>query len=496
MANNQRPTVVLGFGRHDIEEWFEKTFQEQIAVTGTISGQSGAMEILQKEPPDMLILMREGAGGGIPGADKIAAGFVGVVPSILFIAGELDTTGEEIVTTLKNAGIENILACRLGETIHTDELVLYVRNIIKDITPMVTEVPVTDRIKGEKHKKIKAKSEHAVPVNSFGSGFFNRARDRLVMKPPAAAGNNAAADVSGIPDTESVAGNSPIIGEIDELTGCYQRGIIKSINPKQYVVAFVDLDNFKSVNDVHGHAAGDDVLRVFGKVLLGAVRKHDVVVRYGGDEFILILPLCNIENAQNLIGRIRKRWADSAPSPGGSMVTLSVGLAADGGTLKETLKVADEAMYRVKRGGKNNTAVAAAEGGGEKAAISAEVINFNGNYVSVAGDRAKEICDYVKNVKKNIVLIDAFSGRLAFMLGVDPNMLWKHDWRIGMSSVPAKINKKVDLYTIPMERDEITFQDRDMRALREIIQSSLNSGKKVVLNARDDVFSRLGTVQI
>jgi len=122
----------------------------------------------------------------------------------------------------------------------------------------------------------------------------------------------------------------------------------------------IDLDNFKRVNDVHGHRAGDRVLADFSLRLRAAVRTADVPGRYGGEEFCVLLPGASLQAAAEAAERIRA--AVAAPPLGAlaEATTVSVGVAAaphsDLG-IDELLAAADAALYRAKRGGRNRVAV-------------------------------------------------------------------------------------------------------------------------------------------
>jgi diguanylate cyclase (GGDEF)-like protein len=120
----------------------------------------------------------------------------------------------------------------------------------------------------------------------------------------------------------------------------------------------VDLDNFKAVNDTHGHQAGDSVLRSVGTILAGGVRQVDLAGRYGGEEFALILPDTDLEGAQTLAERLRARLAETRielPEGGRLTTTASFGVAAKGElpSADSLVASADEALYEAKRAGKN-----------------------------------------------------------------------------------------------------------------------------------------------
>ncbi len=123
-------------------------------------------------------------------------------------------------------------------------------------------------------------------------------------------------------------------------------------------VVMLDLDNFKLHNDTQGHQAGDDLLRFVGELLNGAIRPEDVAVRYGGDEFVLLLPATTADEARVVAERIIKLFAQyTATLPGPGNVTMSAGIActstAPCPSGMELLRRADEVLYTAKSGGKN-----------------------------------------------------------------------------------------------------------------------------------------------
>jgi diguanylate cyclase (GGDEF)-like protein len=121
-------------------------------------------------------------------------------------------------------------------------------------------------------------------------------------------------------------------------------------------VVLADLDGFKEVNDEYGHAVGDEVLRIFADVLRQTVRDSDVAARWGGEEFLLLLPGADEEGAVQLAERIRVRLAErSIPGAAGLRVTASFGVAEYAGEAnsEELVVAADSALYRAKRAGKD-----------------------------------------------------------------------------------------------------------------------------------------------
>jgi len=112
-------------------------------------------------------------------------------------------------------------------------------------------------------------------------------------------------------------------------------------------VIVLDLDHFKRVNDSFGHAAGDEVLRVFGRVLRGAARARETVGRFGGEEFLVVL--ASPGGADAFLRRLRAGWLTERPFP----VTFSAGIAASVGDPDETLSLADKALYQAKEAGRD-----------------------------------------------------------------------------------------------------------------------------------------------
>jgi diguanylate cyclase (GGDEF)-like protein len=123
----------------------------------------------------------------------------------------------------------------------------------------------------------------------------------------------------------------------------------------------VDLDHLKSINDQHGHEAGNDAIRLAGRVLTGAVRKFEVVARQGGDEFAVILPSTAAAAARRLADRLRAEIG--AQKLHGVRLSASVGVASWDGISWDPValvKASDEALYRAKRAGRDRVEVAAA----------------------------------------------------------------------------------------------------------------------------------------
>jgi diguanylate cyclase (GGDEF)-like protein len=135
-------------------------------------------------------------------------------------------------------------------------------------------------------------------------------------------------------------------------------------------VALVDIDHFKVVNDTYGHLAGDHVLRAVSSALQGQLRGYDLAGRFGGEEFIILLPHAHEADARNVAERLRTHIADmEVPADGHRdcpttiRVTISVGVAALEGVSRELtdlMAAADSALYHAKEGGRNRTHVISA----------------------------------------------------------------------------------------------------------------------------------------
>ena len=127
-------------------------------------------------------------------------------------------------------------------------------------------------------------------------------------------------------------------------------------------VALLDIDHFKLINDRHGHAAGDRVLVTMAQLLRDNTRNRDVLVRHGGEEFVLVMPGMSLHGAAEVCERLRAcvaahRWND--PAFNGQGISVSIGLAAAPGyDVDHLLQRADQALYRAKGGGRNRVELA------------------------------------------------------------------------------------------------------------------------------------------
>lgn len=157
----------------------------------------------------------------------------------------------------------------------------------------------------------------------------------------------------------------------DELTGLYNRRYFMEALERetsrtvrydtQLVLCMLDLDHFKTINDTFGHPAGDEVLSTIGAMIQEDVRFSDMVCRYGGEEFAVILPNTDLENAYAACERFRERVAEHPFSYKDERIrlTVSIGMASlenlTEGTAEELVNMADKALYAAKEKGRNRT---------------------------------------------------------------------------------------------------------------------------------------------
>jgi two-component system cell cycle response regulator len=162
---------------------------------------------------------------------------------------------------------------------------------------------------------------------------------------------------------------------LDPLTGLYNQNYLSGALTRElkrcqrYNLSLsglmIDVDHFKSINDTHGHLMGDEVLRAVGKILQTTLRGYDFAVRYGGDEFLVVLAQNNPAGATYLAERIREMVHShpfSIPQLPPASITVSIGVASLAGSATPTpnvlIEAADQALYTAKRQGRNRVVTA------------------------------------------------------------------------------------------------------------------------------------------
>lgn len=154
----------------------------------------------------------------------------------------------------------------------------------------------------------------------------------------------------------------------DALTGVYNRyallemsdtlELTTDLSKTKWCLAMVDIDLFKSINDMHGHPVGDLVLRHIAQTLKQSIRHNDILARYGGEEFAVVLPGANIENAKRWAERVRQLIASTPITIGKASISVSVSIGLTESStaeyrLPDLVKNADSALYQAKQSGRN-----------------------------------------------------------------------------------------------------------------------------------------------
>jgi len=158
----------------------------------------------------------------------------------------------------------------------------------------------------------------------------------------------------------------------DTLTGVYNRAYLEQFLAREFEnstrhkwplsVAFVDLDNFKQINESFGQQAGDRVLQATARILRGNTRETDLIARHGGEEFVVVLPATDAETAHSICERIVMAFRNTGHVVGShhAKVTVSIGCATHGnqiqfGNYTDFVKAADQALYTAKSRGRNRS---------------------------------------------------------------------------------------------------------------------------------------------
>jgi diguanylate cyclase (GGDEF)-like protein len=227
---------------------------------------------------------------------------------------------------------------------------------------------------------------------------------------------------------------------IDELTKLFNRRSLDEMIDNEigrhsryggvFTLAILDLDSFKSFNDSYGHLSGDKLLREVGQVIKSAIRNVDYAFRYGGDEFAILLPQTNIEDALQVLERVREKIARGVDS-GDIHVTSSIGLASwpdDGISHTDIIAAADVTLYRAKRSGGNRSYCASMN---SPASTLAESDTIRGNGIdtkyfsfinalaesvdskgSLTSDHSKKVTEFALTLGKSLKLPPAEITRL------------------------------------------------------------------------------------
>jgi len=154
-----------------------------------------------------------------------------------------------------------------------------------------------------------------------------------------------------------------VIGK-DIQTGLYNRGYCIQLEDNLSInssVLMFDIDNFKNINDTYGHHFGDKMLLMVASILSKNSRNSDIPIRYGGEEFVLILNGCSLENAYNVAEKIRKEIERSYLTFNGNKVSITVSIGVSlkksDDSLWQSIEEADKALYESKATGKNKVTI-------------------------------------------------------------------------------------------------------------------------------------------
>ena len=185
-------------------------------------------------------------------------------------------------------------------------------------------------------------------INIFSVNTISEIRERLV--------DNASKDA--YLDALSGLGNRRMLNR--------QQGNLEKESEAPLCIALLDIDFFKKINDTHGHAIGDKALVFLAETMKIFFRRGDLLIRWGGEEFLILLRYTELENAENLMERFRKQIENSAiPIDGGELsFSVTIGLTEHrfGTPLNDTITIADELLYQGKTAGRNRIVIKPATG--------------------------------------------------------------------------------------------------------------------------------------
>jgi diguanylate cyclase (GGDEF)-like protein len=247
-----------------------------------------------------------------------------------------------ILVTGENVGQIAVEAIRRGATDYVVKLGDYLFTI-----PLVVEKNLTMAKVKRENEQLREQVEKAMLELQFKNGQLQESLQRV----------------------EQMAATDP-------LTGLYNRRHFTRVLDQMYAesqrfdtelsCAMIDLDGYKQLNDAHGHQTGDQLLVAAGKVITANLRKMDIAARYGGDEFILLLPRAQTGEAAGVVQRIREEYfsASAAVLKRSDGVRMSVGIGSVRGAFsasaEQLIATADKALYQAKGAGRDRIAIAEA----------------------------------------------------------------------------------------------------------------------------------------
>ena len=197
--------------------------------------------------------------------------------------------------------------------------------------------------------------EDELPISPGELDQFNNLLDHMRLELESLRRDLTDAAVNRDPLTDA-RNRASLLSDLREQHALVRRGL------QECAIVMIDLDHFKDVNDSHGHAAGDVVLRSIAHSLQATLRSYDRLYRYGGEEFLLCSPQTSLDAAAELADRLRAALGELSIQAGEGdpiHITASLGVAALDGThpVEDSVQRADEAMYRAKKAGRNRIEV-------------------------------------------------------------------------------------------------------------------------------------------
>ncbi len=214
-------------------------------------------------------------------------------------------------------------------------------------------------------RHVRSRGERDLSSDDAAIGLFGIIQDitdqvesERILKDARDAAERAAEQARWLAETDVLTGLANRRRIVQQLTDAVERA---EAGQGTLSVALFDIDHFKSVNDGFGHAIGDQVLRRVATAAAGALRSSDMIGRYGGEEFVLVLPDARADVAMRIAERVREAVADSVHGADEPTVTVSLGVAAfsPGLSVDAILDRADHALYEAKRDGRNRLRLAA-----------------------------------------------------------------------------------------------------------------------------------------
>ncbi len=280
------------------------------------------------------------------------------------------------IEEVKRKEIEKSIAKRILlyslDKVHLDEILGFALKTLKTLLD-ISGIEVIAREKSSISKKIGEESEKSFVTEHREGDFYARVifklkglfshRDERLLKEVGRILARTSRREMHLKSMEKSTRHLRQMAYRDSLTGAYRRNVIEEYASRLFRKAkeeeqpfsciMLDLDNFKEVNDTYGHLAGDKVLKEMADRIRNLLRREDMLIRYGGDEFIVLLPNTPTDAAVKVAARLKNSIEEIKID--GKSLSVSMGVAGieEASSLKELIEKADEALYSAKRAGKS-----------------------------------------------------------------------------------------------------------------------------------------------